>query len=394
VNDLDAQAVEAWLLSFVRADTPRGEAARRTAAALFRALGEPQDRVRAVHVVGTAGKGTAARLVADTLRRRGDTVGLHLSPHVHDIRERFTVGDELPDWTLVTDAAVEVRGAIARIEQQPTFFAVTAAMASVLARRAETDWLVVEAGIGGRVDATNTFHRDDVVTMVTAIGLDHCEVLGATVEEIAAEKMAVVTGRRVAVLGPQPSDAVVAVARSCAAAEGVRLVEVLPEHDWKRDAVATATAAVAELVPDAPPVRFVEQAGRFERRAEGSITWIFDGAHNPMKLQALASSLVDQPRPRVGVVAIGAGKALDECVTAIAPALDRVVAVTFGRGPGPRGHAADAVAAAFERVGVAARSARDPASAALAAAANDPATVVVTGSFLHLSAIRDAVQGR
>jgi len=394
VNDLDAQAVEAWLLSFVRADTPRGEAARRTAAALFRALGEPQDRVRAVHVVGTAGKGTAARLVADTLRRRGDTVGLHLSPHVHDIRERFTVGDELPDWTLVTDAAVEVRGAIARIEQQPTFFAVTAAMASVLARRAETDWLVVEAGIGGRVDATNTFHRDDVVTMVTAIGLDHCEVLGATVEEIAAEKMAVVTGRRVAVLGPQPSDAVVAVARSRTAAEGVRLVEVMPEHDWKRDAVATATAAVAELVPDAPPVRFVEQAGRFERRAEGSITWIFDGAHNPMKLQALASSLVDQPRPRVGVVAIGAGKALDECVTAIAPALDRVVAVTFGRGPGPRGHAADAVAAAFERVGVAARSARDPASAALAAAANDPATVVVTGSFLHLSAIRDAVQGR
>ena len=394
MNDLDAQAVEAWLLSFVRADTPRGEAARRTAAALFRALGEPQDRVRAVHVVGTAGKGTAARLVADTLRRRGDTVGLHLSPHVHDIRERFTVGDELPDWTLVTDAAVEVRGAIARIEQQPTFFAVTAAMASVLARRAETDWLVVEAGIGGRVDATNTFHRDDVVTMVTAIGLDHCEVLGATVEEIAAEKMAVVTGLRVAVLGPQPSDAVVAVARSRTAAEGVRLVEVMPEHDWKRDAVATATAAVAELVPDAPPVRFVEQAGRFERRAEGSITWIFDGAHNPMKLQALASSLVDQPRPRVGVVAIGAGKALDECVTAIAPALDRVVAVTFGRGPGPRGHAADAVAAAFERVGVAARSARDPASAALAAAANDPATVVVTGSFLHLSAIRDAVQGR
>ena len=394
MNDLDAQAVEAWLLSFVRADTPRGEAARHTAAALFRALGEPQDRVRAVHVVGTAGKGTAARLVADTLRRRGDTVGLHLSPHVHDIRERFTVGDELPDWTLVTDAAVEVRGAIARIEQQPTFFAVTAAMASVLARRAETDWLVVEAGIGGRVDATNTFHRDDVVTMVTAIGLDHCEVLGATVEEIAAEKMAVVTGRRVAVLGPQPSDAVVAVARSRAAAEGVRLVEVMPEHDWKRDAVATATAAVAELVPDAPPVRFVEQPGRFERQVEGSITWIFDGAHNPMKLQALASSLVDQPRPRVGVVAIGAGKALDECVTAIAPALDRVVAVTFGRGPGPRGHAADAVAAAFERVGVAARSARDPASAALAAAANDPATVVVTGSFLHLSAIRDAVQGR
>jgi dihydrofolate synthase/folylpolyglutamate synthase len=394
VNASESEAVETWLSSFVRADAPRGEVARTAAASLFSALGEPQDRVRAVHVVGTAGKGTAARLVADTLRRSGDTVGLHLSPHVHDIRERFTVADDLPGWAAVAEAAAEVRIATEHLDQRPTFFAVTAAMAYVLARRAETDWLVVEAGIGGRVDATNTFNRDDVVTVVTAIGLDHCDVLGDTVEAIAAEKMAVVTGRCVAVLGPQPSDAVVAVARTCAAAAGVRLVEVAPEHDWRRDAEATATAVVAELVPDAPAVRFVEQPGRFEHHGEGSTSWIFDGAHNPMKLRALASSLADKPRPRVGVVAIGAAKALDECATAIAPALDRVVAVTFGGGSGPQGHEAETVAAAFERVGVPAWPAPNPASAAAAAKALDPVTVVVTGSFLHLTAMRDALQGR
>ena len=121
---------------------------------------------------------------ADTLRRRGDTVGLHLSPHVHDIRERFTVADALPDWSAVAAARREVEAAVDRLDAPPTFFAVTAAMAYVLARHASTVWLVVEAGIGGRVDATNTFGRDDVVTVVTAIGLDHQDVLGDTVSTI------------------------------------------------------------------------------------------------------------------------------------------------------------------------------------------------------------------
>ena len=85
--------IDDWLSTFLRADAPRGVEARDRARLLLRDLGDPQDRVRAVHVVGTAGKGTTARLVADTLRRRGDTVGLHLSPHVHDVRERFTVAD-------------------------------------------------------------------------------------------------------------------------------------------------------------------------------------------------------------------------------------------------------------------------------------------------------------
>ncbi len=393
MNDLDSQAVEAWLLSFVRADAPRGELARTCAAALFNALGQPQDRVRAIHVVGTAGKGTVARRAADALRRRGDTVGLHLSPHVHDIRERFTVADDLPGWGEVAEAAAEVRAAIEHLGDEPTFFAVTAAMAYVLACRAETDWLVVEAGIGGRVDATNTFNRDDVVSVVTAIGLDHTDVLGDTVALIATEKAAVLTDRRVAILGPQSSDDAVAVVRDHARVAGVRLVEVVARGDWKLDAEATATAAVAELVPDAPPSRFVEQPGRDERHADGSTTWIFDGAHNPMKLRALAASLASEPGPRIGIVAIGVGKALDACVAAIAPAFDRVVAVTFGSAPGPQGHDAAAIASAFERLGVQAQPAPDPAAALAAVKTDEPATVVVTGSFLHLTAMREVLQG-
>ena len=113
-----------------------------------------------MHVVGTAGKGTVARLVAASLRAAGGSVGLHQSPHVHDIRERFMVADELPSWEEVVAAIEEIRphaDAPASTGEPPTFFALTTAIALVMARRAGTDWLVVEAGIGGRVDATNVF---------------------------------------------------------------------------------------------------------------------------------------------------------------------------------------------------------------------------------------------
>lgn len=396
MSDTDPQAIEAWLLSFVRADAPRGEAGREAAAALLDALDRPQDRVRAVHVVGTAGKGTAARLIADGLRRRGDTVGLHLSPHVHDIRERFAVSDRLPPWSSVASARDELAAAIARVDERPTFFAVTAAMAYVMARQAATDWLVVEAGIGGRGDATNTFGRGDVVTVITAIGLDHTDVLGDTVEAIAAEKAAVMRGRRIAILGPQPSSLAAGVVQARARASDVHLVEVGSTSDWRLDAEATAATTLAELVVDPPAPVFVEQPGRYERHVVDAVGWIFDGAHNPMKLGALASALADEPTPRVGVVAIGSGKALDACVAAVAPTLDRVVAVSFGPrdgGPGPRGHAAAEVAAAFERAGVPAVTADDEAAAIAAAKTDEPATVVVTGSFLHLTAMREALQG-
>jgi len=397
VIESEAQAIEEWFLSFVRADAPRGLEAREAARALFAALGDPQDRVRAVHVVGTAGKGTVARLIADTLRRRGDTVGLHLSPHVHDIRERFTVADQLPAWGDVAAAVDEVRAVLGDVPR-PTFFAATAAVSSLLARRAETDWLVVEAGIGGETDATNTFGRADVITVVTAIGLDHQDVLGDTVAAIAATKAGVLAGRRVAVLGPQPEALATGTVETIAGRHGVRLEQVPGTGDWRRDAEATAAAVVAELVDDAPEPRFVAQPGRYEIHVGAPGRWILDGAHNPMKLATLAASLEGEPHPRIGIIAVGAGKDLGACATAIAPVLDRAIAVGFGPSPGefgPAGHPAAAVAAALRQAGVA--HVDEASDAALAADRArkliEPATVVATGSFMHLAAVREVLQG-
>lgn len=401
----ESAAVEAWLYGFVRPDAPRGEAARQSAAELLGRLGAPQDRVRAVHVVGTAGKGTVARMIAASLRAGGASVGLHQSPHVHDIRERFMVADELPSWDEVDAAIAEVRphaDSLADEGRAPTFFALTAAIALVMARRADTDWLVIEAGIGGRVDATNVFGRDDVVTAVTAIGLDHTDVLGETPAEIATEKTAVFTGRRVAVLGPQPHGEAVIVARATADACGVRLIEIEATNDWRRDAEATAAAVLAELDPAAPAPVFAEQPGRYEQVHVPGVTpplWIFDGAHNPMKLEALAWPLQGESVPRLGIISIGEGKDLAGCAAAIAPALDAAIVMPFGPLPGefgPRSHPTAAIADALRAAGVADVVEASDAEAAVEAAAarDDVITVAVTGSFLHLTAVRDALLSR
>lgn len=401
----ESAAVEAWLHAFVRPDAPRGDEARLAALELFARLGDPQDRVRAVHIVGTAGKGTVARMIAASLRAGGATVGLHQSPHVHDIRERFMVADELPSWDDVAAAIAEIEphtDALAAAGRPPTFFAVTTAVALVMARQASTDWLVIEAGIGGRVDATNAFGRADVVTAVTAIGLDHTEVLGETPAAIATEKTAVFAGRRVAVLGPQAHADAVAAARTAASAHGVRLVEIEPTSDWRRDAEATAAAVLAELDPSAPAPAFAEQPGRYEQVHVPGVRpplWILDGAHNPMKLEALAWPLRGEPVPRLGIISIGEGKDLAGCAAAIAPALGAAIVVPFGPPPGefgPRSHPTSAIAAALRAAGVddVVEASDADAAVALATARTDVITVAVTGSFLHLTAVRDALLAR
>ena len=389
-------ALERWLFGFIRPDAPRGFEAWVEAQAFFAALGDPQDRVRAVHVVGTAGKGTVAQLVARELRRRGITVGLHLSPHVHDVRERFTVADELPSWDEVAAAAEEIQ-AVVDEGHRPTFFAVTTAMALVLARRADTEVLVIEAGIGGRYDATNTFHRADVITAITAIGLDHQEVLGPTTDRIAFEKSAVLRGREWAVLGPQPDPVARRTVKSAGRLHGTRFLDVVPTGDWREDAASTARAVLCWFVPDVPELDPLDQPGRYEVHEVEGRRWIFDGAHNPMKLAALADTVADELRPTVGIVGIGAGKDLDGCAAALAGTLDAAVVVEFGPPPGefgPTSHPSAAVVQALRAAGITdVVAAADSAEAIDVVVEHQPATVMVTGSFLHLSSVREALLG-
>ena len=162
--------------------------------ALLTELGEPQRAYPAIHVVGTNGKSTATRRAAAFLAREGLAVGAYTSPHVSGWSERIQVDEEDVDFET---AIGRVRAAAERIGATQFETLTAAALAEFAAAR--VDIAVVEAGLGGRLDATNVL--DARIVVLTNVSLDHTEVLGDTREQIAKEKLAVVTAGATVVLG-------------------------------------------------------------------------------------------------------------------------------------------------------------------------------------------------
>lgn len=392
--------VHDWLAGFVVPDAPRGADALVLARALVDALDSPQRHAPAVHIVGTAGKGAAALWLTSRLVAADFAVATHMSPHVHDIRERFLVDGELPPWSEVESAVEEVDAAVAAVEarheRRPTFFAVTAALSWVLGRRHDVDVFVTEAGIGGRVDATAVLDRPDTLTVVTHVGLDHTDALGSTVEAIAAEKAAVFEGRRVAVLGPQSSVAATGAVRRVALAQSVELIEVDPvDGDWRAQADATVEAASEVLASllgrEISSVEVGETPGRMEECTVAERIVVLDGAHNEIKLRALVESMQGRSVSTV-IAALGSGKDLERAAALLRAFAAPVVAMEFGGEVGPRSWPAVELARALTDAGaesVVASSVTDAVSRALSSSSEGD-TILVTGSFLILSDVLGA----
>jgi len=324
--------------------------------ALLEALGNPQRAFRAVHVVGTNGKSTATRTVEAFLAREGLRVGTYLSPHVTGWSERIRIDGREADF----------EAAIARVRQQAEtvgatqFEALTAAAFALFAEEG-VDAAAVEAGLGGRLDATNVLEAP--VCLLTNVALEHTEVLGETREVIAGEKLAVVRPGATAVL---------------ADLEFARLV---PQA---RVVVGGAREAAAAFVgrPLEGEVE-VRLPGRFELRGRRPLE-IWDGAHNPAGIEHLLQQL---PRRRWVVVAsfLG-GRDLDAMLGPLARIGEPLVAT---RSTHPKALAAEEVAeraaAHFGDVAVE----PDP-HAALERArelAGSDGAVLVTGSLYLLAAL-------
>jgi len=230
---------------------------------LLAELGEPQARYPAVHVVGTNGKSTTTRLTEALLLDAGLKTGAYLSPHVRRWSERIRIGGEEVDFEAAAAAvrrAAEARGAT-------QFEALTAAALLAFAG-AGVEVAVVEAGLGGRHDATNVLRTRVVV--LTSVALDHMDVLGATRELIAAEKLAVVQPGCAVVLG-EPEW------RALAEEYGARTVVVTARSNLAL-AVAAAEAFLGRRV-DPHAAEGVALPGRLEHRGERPLE-IWDGAHN------------------------------------------------------------------------------------------------------------------
>jgi dihydrofolate synthase / folylpolyglutamate synthase len=247
-----------WLQSLTPWPSEFGLARMHT---LLADLGEPQRRYPAIHVVGTNGKSSTTLLTAELLRSTGLHVGAYISPHVRGWSERIQIDGMHADL----DAA------LARIrpyaEGATQFEVLTAAALAEFAAQ-EVDVAVLEAGLGGRHDATNVVQAPIVV--LTNIALDHTEVLGETREAIAAEKLAVVTPGAVVILGEPEWE-------EFARENGAARVE-LPGNSNLALAVAAAEAQLGRTV-DPHAADALAIPGRLERRGDTPLE-IWDGAHN------------------------------------------------------------------------------------------------------------------
>ena len=313
-----------------------------TMRALLDALGNPQDSLKVVHVAGTNGKGAVTAMLDSVLRAAGYRVCRYTSPHLVSLAERFFVdGAPATPETLnaAADAVFPVVEAFERDKGvEVTFFECLTAVAFVLFARAKPDFVVLETGLGGRLDATNVV-PNVLVSVITRIGLDHCDWLGDTHAAIAEEKAGIIKPGRPIVCGAMPESAKETIERVASlngsafysAADHVSVVQHaplvattahrnLPPIDlalfgaFQVENALTVLTAVDALtqdcgvnIPDHAVVEGLARVvwpGRCQRVEKDGVTVIVDGAHNPDGAMALRDSLkLAHVKEPVGLIA-------------------------------------------------------------------------------------------
>jgi dihydrofolate synthase/folylpolyglutamate synthase len=305
----------------------------------------PQRRFASIHVVGTNGKSSVATLAAALLEREGMATGAYTSPHTDRWSERVALRGREIDVARFTEAVGRVAEAVPAVERRlpeedvVTQFEAATAAAFVSFAAAGVDVAVVEAGLGGRLDATNVLPSR--VTALTSIGLEHTEYLGDTELEIAAEKLAVLQGHSTLVVGEVSPD-VKALARRTAKERNARFVDasepleipaLAARAPYLSRNLAVAAAATRELsgrAPDDADLEAVAEAVPLAGRMEvggGDPPVIRDAAHNPAGARALAEALgqIAGGRPVVACLAVLEGKDAAGMLAALAPRLDAAV---------------------------------------------------------------------
>ena len=386
--------------------------------------GAPHRRLRALHVAGTNGKGSTCATMDAVLQQSGFRVGRYSSPHLVDFSERVLVDGvavshaDILEWLESHRALIDRLGA--------TFFEATTVMAFDLLVRAGVDIAVVEVGLGGRLDSTNVLVP--LVAGVTAIGLDHREFLGDTLDAIALEKAGIFKAGVPAVIGerdPAVIATLVAAAERAGASEVVIAAETLPPRAVALTAsgtrmvlqdgagsleltsslmgvhqaqnVATAVsmlrAAGAPWTPSLEALRAGVAGTRLAGRFQRSGRWLFDVAHNADGIVTVAQSLAAAalPVPLAAVVCVLSDKDWRAMLAQLLPLVDDLWLTDAPTAPASRRWPLDEVAA-FARAQAGSRCTvhvEPRFGAALDRAAAGAATVLVTGSF---HTVGDAMQ--
>jgi len=385
-------------------------------ARLLERLGNPQDQLRIVHIAGTNGKGSTASALASILRQGGLRVGLYTSPHLHSFTERIQV-DGLPvDEATVAELIAEIRPVAEQLGT--TFFEFATALALLCFQRSGAEWVVLEVGMGGRLDATNVVTPE--LVLITPISLDHALHLGTSLAAVAAEKAGILKPRVPVVSARQPA-AAQAVLGERALALQAPLVRGGEEFRWQATAdgfryrgldlvleglrpglagthqmenLSLALAAAELLKRQGVPLSAAAmRRGIAAVRWPGRLEWLgdrvlLDGAHNPAGATVLADYLTENRLQ--GIHWIAGLKADKDWRRILDPLLPHVAQLYACKPPVDAAVAPRQLAGHARALGVAAQVFEHPQQALSAAlAGSEPdGMILVAGSLFLVAAIR------
>ncbi|HZZ72144.1 MAG TPA: folylpolyglutamate synthase/dihydrofolate synthase family protein [Pirellulales bacterium] len=416
---------------------------------LLERLGNPQDRLKIVHIAGTKGKGSTAAMISSCLTAAGYRTGLFSSPHLERVEERFAIDGQICSADELTALVEQVRPAVASIDADailaadtgPTYFEITTALGLLYFVRQGVHTAVLEVGMGGRLDSTNVCVP--AVAVITSISFDHTEQLGNTLAKIAGEKAGIIKPRVPVVSGvtnDEPRAVIEAVCRERAAR-----LEQLPRDFWHvyhppQDGAAVAASfdfhtarpgpfsdlraipltllgshqAANGAVAIATLAELARQGWRIDAQAIARgfarLNWparieivhrrptiVLDVAHNVASIAALLEALrgVFAARRKILIFATTRDKDARGMLELLLPEFDEVVLTRYGKNP--RGLAVEELLALAEPLGhrclAAVANSREAWSRVLADTAADD-LVCITGSFFLAAEMREEMAAR
>ncbi|MCL0087272.1 bifunctional folylpolyglutamate synthase/dihydrofolate synthase [Dehalococcoidia bacterium] len=396
---------------------------------LLRRLGSPHLGTRTIHIAGSKGKGSTAAMIASALTVAGFRTGLYTSPHLHTMRERIRMDGQLiaehEFAGLLFEMKPEIEATNRGQTEELSTFEILTAMAFHHFQKQRADFLVVEAGLGGRLDATNVVSSE--VCVVTSISRDHTAVLGDTIPQIAAEEAGIIKPGVTVVSSPQVAEAAKVIRKLCLK-KGAELIMVgeeitwqgressldgqslevrgrkgeyhltiplLGEHQIENAATAVAALETLDIAKDhiISGLANVYWPGRVEVLRKEPLL-IADGAHNDDSARRLKETLERyfQFDRAILVMGISADKDSPAIIAELAPFFDKVITTAARH---PRAAAAKALAQEFARHGVEAQAVENVAQAvseALAEAGKRD-LICATGSLFLVAEVIEAIRG-
>lgn len=341
---------------------------------LLKLLGEPQHKVKIIHVAGTSGKGSTCYLISQLIGGLGQSVGLSLSPHLLDIRERFMVNNKLISKSDFCKYLSEICTAVESMEStkfgRPTYFELTAVLAYYIFAKLKLDCAVMETGLGGMYDATNVVESVDKLAVITRIGHDHTMILGKTLSLIAAQKAGIIQDRNIVITIDQNRRAL-DVIREAAKAKKAQIHVVgksnsqnitltpRPKFDFVFDdcfvrdislgmsgsfQVENCTLALSGVAAIAKRDGFifdnlkiktvlanVQFLGRMQVIQTKGSEVVIDGAHNPQKMAAFTKSLKQYyPGQKFSfLIAFKRGKDYLDILRYVVPLAKQIIVTSF-----------------------------------------------------------------